>query len=97
MEMPIFPGWETVRRIGGGGFGSVYEIQREVFGKTEKNALKVITLPIDKTEVEMLRAGGTDDISLANAVEKQASIIAQEYDIMKAENGLLLSRKKETV
>lgn len=83
MEMPILPGWETVRRIGGGGFGAVYEIQRDVFGKTEKNALKVITLPIDKTEVEMLRAGGTDDISLANAVEKQASIISQEYDIMK--------------
>lgn len=29
-----WPGWETVRLIGRGSFGAVYEIQRDVFGVT---------------------------------------------------------------
>ena len=35
----IWPGWETVRLIGRGSFGSVYEIQRQVFDDADKVAL----------------------------------------------------------
>lgn len=31
-EKNLWPGWETVRLIGRGSFGAVYEIEREVFG-----------------------------------------------------------------
>ena len=31
---PVWPGWETVRVIGRGICSSVYEIERDVFGKT---------------------------------------------------------------
>ena len=41
----LWPGWETVRLIGHGSFGAVYEIERDVFGHKEKAALKAITLP----------------------------------------------------
>lgn len=37
--VPTLPGWNTERLIGRGGFGSVYEIQRNVFGDIEKCAL----------------------------------------------------------
>jgi len=83
MQMPVWPGWETVDRIGKGGFGSVYEIQRERFGNIEKNAMKVISLPVDEDEVEMLRAEGVDDVSIAAAVKNQVSLIDQEYNFMK--------------
>ena len=35
-----WPGWETVRKIGSGSFGSVYEIERKIFDLTEKAALQ---------------------------------------------------------
>ena len=44
-EKVLWPGWETVRLIGRGSFGAVYEIERDVFGHKEKAALKAITIP----------------------------------------------------
>ena len=42
----LWPGWETVRLIGSGSFGAVYEINRTLpNGKVEKAALKVISIP----------------------------------------------------
>ena len=35
----VWPGWETVRLIGRGSFGAVYEIEREVFGHRERAAM----------------------------------------------------------
>jgi serine/threonine protein kinase len=40
----VWPGWETVRLIGRGSFGAVYEIERSVLGEKEKAALKVISM-----------------------------------------------------
>ena len=44
---PTWPGWETVRLIGRGSFGAVYEIERDVVGDgdVEKAALKHISIP----------------------------------------------------
>jgi len=39
-----WPGWETVRRIGSGGFGTVYEIQRDIYNNLEKVLLMVVTI-----------------------------------------------------
>ena len=35
-----WPGWKTVRLLGRGSYGAVYEIQRDVFGDLEKNENK---------------------------------------------------------
>ena len=48
-------GWEKVRRIGRGGYGEVYEIRRSIGSLTEKAALKLIKIPADPMEVEMLQ------------------------------------------
>ena len=42
----VWPGWETVRLIGRGSFGAVYEIERDVFGHKEKAAMKLISIPL---------------------------------------------------
>ena len=47
----IWPGWETVRLIGRGSFGAVYEIERDVLGEKEKAALKVITIPQSSSDI----------------------------------------------
>lgn len=43
-EINTWPGWESVRLIGRGSFGSVYEIQRQEYGRIYTAALKVITI-----------------------------------------------------
>ena len=47
-----WPGWHAVRRLGRGSYGSVWEIEREVAGKPERCALKVVGVPPE---------GGYDD------------------------------------
>lgn len=44
--------WKVVKKLGQGGFGSVYEIERNLAGMKEKAALKIISRP---TEEELER------------------------------------------
>ena len=57
--------WETVRLIGRGSFGTVYEIQRKlVDGETEAAALKVITIPQNPSDIDELYSEGYDEESI---------------------------------
>lgn len=60
----VWPGWNTVRLIGRGSFGSVYEIERDVFDHIEKAALKVITIPPSNSDIEELYSDGYDTQSI---------------------------------
>lgn len=61
-----WPGWNVVRLIGRGSFGAVYEIQRDVFGETEKAALKVITISENGADIDDLHVEGYDDESITS-------------------------------
>ena len=63
-QKELWPGWKVVREIGQGSFGAVYEIQRDMFGKIESAALKVLTIPQSQNEIQELRSEGYDDASL---------------------------------
>ena len=82
MENSIWPGWRTVRRIGSGSFGTVYEIERDVFGEREKAALKVISIPRNQYEVEELRNEGFDDDNINVRFESNLKDIVHEYSLM---------------
>lgn len=58
------PGWKRGRVLGKGGFSSVFEIQRDVFGKVERNAMKVISIPQEDGQIEFMRLTGMDDRSI---------------------------------
>ena len=77
-----WPGWEVVRRIGNGSFGTVYEIQRDVFGDVEKCALKVISVPQSEDEVDYWRCSGVNDASITQTFYQQAGDIVKEYKLM---------------
>ena len=82
-ELPeLYPGWKTVRKIGAGSFGSVYEIERNLFGKIEKAALKCITIPQNDGDVEEMYSNGYDDASITAHFEKYLADIVQEYSLM---------------
>ena len=82
MNKVSWPGWDTVHRIGSGGFGTVYEIQRDVYGRQEKAALKVITIPHSEDEVDYLRCTGLTDANITQTLHKQVADIAREYNLM---------------
>ena len=42
-----WPGWTVVKYLGEGGYGRVYEIERELSGIKEQAALKVVSRPVD--------------------------------------------------
>ena len=74
--------WKLTQLIGEGGFGRVYEAEREDFGRVYKAAIKIITIPQSKDEVKSARAEGMDDISLVNYFRSFAEELVREFDIM---------------
>lgn len=78
-----WPGWQTVRLIGRGSFGAVYEIQRKTTGThTEHAALKVISLPKSSEEIEELRLDGYTGQTLSLYFTDSLEKIETEYALM---------------
>ena len=78
----VWPGWNTVRLIGRGNFGAVYEIQREIYGTVERAALKVISIPQNDSEIGSLRGYGYDDAAISTRYEGYLRDIIKEYTLM---------------
>ena len=83
----LWPGWETVRLIGHGGFGAVYEIRRNIFGDYEKAALKVISIPQKQSDIEQLYSDGYDAASVTGTFQGILKNIVSEYSMMRKMNG----------
>ena len=77
-----WPGWETGRLIGRGSFGAVYEIHRQIRGRTEYAALKVLTIPQDESEIASLREENYDNESITRYYEDCLGKIENEYAMM---------------
>ncbi len=75
-------GWDIARLIGRGGYGTVYEIRRQIGGTLEKAALKVITIPQNEGDIENLRNNGYDEISISKRYEDYLQDIEKEYGMM---------------
>ncbi len=75
-----WPGWEEAGRLGKGGFGKVYRIVNRFTG--EESALKVISLPQDESEIDLLLAEGYDNLSIAANYKKQLDRLLNEYKLM---------------
>ena len=76
-----WPGWETVKLIGRGSFGAVYEIQRDVLGEKEKAALKVISIPQNRNDIEELYNDGYDDESTTETFKEHRKSSVAEYSL----------------
>lgn len=82
MQNVSWPGWEIVRVIGHGGFGTVYEIQRDIFGRMEKAALKVISIPQSSEEIEELYNEGYDAATITDHFRDYLEDVIREYSLM---------------
>ena len=79
-----WPGWETVKLIGRGNFGTVYEIERNIFGDLEKAALKVISIPQNQSNIDDMYGNGHDDVSITITFQENLKSIVAEYSLMKS-------------
>ena len=78
-----YKGWNVVKKIGTGSFGSVYEIEREDFGYLYKAALKVISIPKSEQDLEAIKNNiGKSEKSLEVYYESVASDIVKEFELM---------------
>ena len=79
----IWQDWQTVRLIGEGSFGKVYEIVCNKADTKERCALKVITIPTYTAEVETLRNDGMDDNGVTLYYRGLVEEVVQEIALMK--------------
>ena len=86
-QTPTWPGWETVKDIGAGSYGMVYEIRRELYGFTERAALKVISIPKNRGEIDEMLGNGYDQDSIYHTLEHRLQNILDEYKLMRKMNG----------
>lgn len=83
MDKPVcWPGWETVREIGKGSFGAVYEIQRDLAGNLEKAAVKVLHIPQSGDNVRELRDNGYNSASITEHFKGWLDDTLKEYALM---------------
>ena len=87
IEKIQWPGWKTVRVIGQGSYGAVYEIERDLFGQTEKAALKHIGIPQNPSDIEEMYNDGFDEESITATFQNHLKCIVEEYSIMRKLNG----------
>ena len=83
----VWPGWETKNLIGKGSYGAVYEIELDVFGYTEKAALKHICIPKEDNMIEDMLANGFDQTSVTATFKSYLKKIVNEYTLMREMNG----------
>lgn len=77
------PGWKIVRTIDQGGFGTVYEVEKDdEFGGVAHSALKVISIPAPDESLEDYRKEGYDDEALAALFRKRIQEFTDEYRLM---------------
>ena len=82
-----WPGWKIVKYLGGGAYGKVYEIERDLIGIREKSALKIISRPKEASELEMDYQNGYDQESIAAKYTEILQDYIKEYKLMKELQG----------
>ena len=81
--------WTIVREVGRGTFGTVYEAEREMLGRKEKAAIKVIPIPRDENAYEMmLMSSGYDDSSVTKSIDAELKRVNDEYSLMSSMKGM---------
>lgn len=74
--------WKIVRRMGGGGFGSVYEIERNIYGEKECAAMKMIRIPEDESALENDYSSGMSEEEIREKYVYIRNYYSKEYQIM---------------
>lgn len=83
-ELPIsvWPEWKITGKIGEGSFGRVYKAQRTEKGRSFYSAIKIITIPANKGELNSVRSESGDEKSVRGYFENLVEECIQEVSTM---------------
>lgn len=83
-ELPIspWPEWKIISKIGEGSFGRVYKAQRTEKGRSFYSAIKIITIPASKGELDSVRSESGDEKSVRDYFENLVEECIQEVSTM---------------
>ena len=83
-ELPIspWPEWKIISKIGDGSFGRVYKAQRTEKGRSFYSAIKIITIPASKGELDSVRSESGDEKSVRDYFENLVEECIQEVSTM---------------
>lgn len=82
-----WPDWRIVQTLGHGTYGYVYEIERDIFGRKEKAAMKVVTVPQDQSQIEDDYCNGYDEASITQKYAADLERYVSEYQLMASVKG----------
>ncbi len=83
----LWPEWQIECDIGAGAYGTVYKIKRQDIGGTYYAALKVISFPHSKKEIENLRNKKMSDEQISEYFNGIACEIFREFALMERLKG----------
>ena len=83
-----WPEWKTVRRIGRGSYGIVYEAVRKDYEMESHAAVKVISIPQDASDLDTLRAEGLTDEQTRTFLQAVTEDFIREIRLMETFKGV---------
>lgn len=84
----IWPEWKTIKQIGRGTFGRVYEAVRREYQMEIHAAVKVISIPLDQSEIASLRLEGLTEEETLSYLRKVVDEFLAEIQIMDSFKGV---------
>ncbi|MGN1165613.1 MAG: serine/threonine-protein kinase [Lachnospiraceae bacterium] len=83
----LWPEWEIVCDIGAGAYGTVYKMKRQDIGGTYYSALKVISFPHSKHEIEIMHNENMTDDQISEYYHCAAVDVSKEFAVMERLKG----------
>ncbi|MCL1852339.1 MAG: serine/threonine protein kinase [Peptococcaceae bacterium] len=84
---PLWGAWKIESLIGEGSFGKVYKVFRQDFDKIYYSAVKIISIPQNKSERHRLEGLGMDETSVRGFFQGLIGDIVYEIDLMNVFKG----------
>lgn len=78
----VFGDWEIISELGQGGYGKVFELQKNEYGIITKSALKVMRIPKSESDVQTVLSEGMDEESVTQMFQEVVDDLVKEIAIM---------------
>ena len=78
----VLHNWTLIRLLGEGSYGKVFEAQRKDFAGEYHSAIKIITVPQTKSEINEVLSEGLTEESVSEYFRSVAEEISREFALM---------------
>lgn len=84
----VWPEWHLEKRLGKGSYGVVYQAVRNDSGIESRAAIKIISIPSDRSEIAALRSDGYDEFGTKEYFRTMVNDFIEEIRLMDSFKGV---------